>query len=159
MRNTVRAGSIAVLALGFGWVAAAVPSNGADPAPLKFSVSTTPSAVGPGSVTSVTLQLEPKPGIKLNKYPKIKLEVPAVAGLVAAAEQSMGNAAPPPLDQLDANYFHGGVDPLKVALHVDADAPKGRHELHAKLSYFYCVTASGYCAPAKADVTIPITVR
>ena len=159
MRNIVRSASIAVLAVGFSWIAAAVPSNGADGAPLKFTVSTSPEAVGPGSETSVTLQLETKPGIKLNKYPKIKLEVPAVAGLVAAAEQSMGNTAAPPLDQMDSNYFHGSIDPMKLALHVDAEAPKGRHELHAKLSYFYCVAASGYCAPAKADVTIPITVR
>jgi len=95
----------------------------------------------------------------LNKYPKIKLQVPAVDGLVAAAEQSLGNPAPPPADQLDKNYFHGNVDPLKVTLHLDAQAAKGRHDLHAKLSYFYCVTASGYCAPAKTEVTIPLTVR
>jgi hypothetical protein len=60
---------------------------------------------------------------------------------------------------MDTNYFHGSIDPLKLALHVDAQAAKGHHDLHAKLSYFYCVAASGYCAPAKADVTIPITVR
>jgi hypothetical protein len=71
----------------------------------------------------------------------------------------LGNAAPPPPDNLDANYFHGGVDPLKLSLHLDAAAPKGRHEIPAKLSYFYCVAASGYCAPAKTDVTIPITVQ
>jgi hypothetical protein len=159
MRKTVMATSIAVLALALRGIAAAVPPDGADGAPLKFSVSASPEAVGAGSETSVTLQLEPKPGIKLNKYPKIKLEVPAVAGLVAAAAQSIGNAAPPPLDQMDTNYFHGSIDPLKLALHVDAQAAKGHHDLHAKLSYFYCVAASGYCAPAKADVTIPITVR
>ena len=116
-------------------------------------------SAGPGSDASVLVKLDPKPGIKLNKYPKIKLQVPAVDGLVAGAEQSVGNTAPPAADQLEANYFHGGVDPLNLTLHIDPAAAKGRREIHAKLSYFYCVAASGYCAPAKTELTIPVTIR
>ena len=107
----------------------------------------------------VTVKLDPKTGIKLNKYPKIKLMIPAVPGLVDKAEQSIGNPAPPPADQLDANYFHGKIDPLTITLHLDAQAAKGQHDIIAKLSYFYCVAASGYCAPAKAELKIPVTVR
>jgi hypothetical protein len=128
-------------------------------APVEIVVVVSPSAVAAGSDTSVTVRLNPKPGIKMNKYPKIKLQVPAVPGLLGAAEGSLGNAAPPPADQLDSNYFHGGVDPLTVTLHLDPEATKGPHEIRAKLSYFYCVAASGYCAPAKSEVTIPVTVR
>ncbi len=126
---------------------------------MKIGVSVSPPSIAAGSDTSVTVRLDPKSGIKLNKYPKIKLQVPAVAGLVDSAEQSLGNSAPPPADQLESNYFHGGVDPLTVTLHLDAKAEKGPHEIRAKLSYFYCVAASGYCAPAKTEVTIPVTVR
>ncbi len=107
----------------------------------------------------VTVKIDPKPGIKINKYPKIKLQVFAVPGLVSAAEQSLGNPAPPPVDQLDANYFHGTIDPLTITLHLDAQAAKGPHGVRAKLSYFYCVATSGYCAPAKAELTLPVTVR
>jgi hypothetical protein len=127
--------------------------------PVKVAVTVSPEALGAGSDASVTVKLEPKPGIKMNKYPKIKVQIPAVPGLVDAAEQSLGNAAAPPPDQLDANYFHGGVDPLTLTLHLDSAAAKGRHEIHGKLSYFYCVAASGYCAPAKAELTIPVTIR
>ncbi len=135
------------------------PAPSPKDAPVSVAVSVSPGAVASGSDASVVVKLEPKAGIKLNKYPKIKLQVPAVAGLVAAAEESLGNPGPPPPDQLDANYFHGAVDPLKLTLHTERGASKGTHDVPAKLSYFYCVAASGYCAPAKADVTIPITVR
>jgi len=152
------------------WIVAilmsAIPAAGAAPGPsvtsdaqVKIAVLVAPQPVGAGSDASVTVTLDPKPGIKMNRYPKIKLLIPAVPGLVGPAEQSLGNAAPPPADQLDANYFHGAVDPLSVTLHVDAKAAAGRHEIHAKLSYFYCVAASGYCAPAKAELTIPVTIR
>jgi hypothetical protein len=138
-------------------------ANGSHPAasesPVKVAVTVSPEALGAGSNASVTVRLEPNPGIKMNKYPKIKVQIPAVPGLVDAAEQSLGNAAAPPPDQLDSNYFHGGVDPLTLTLHVDPQAVKGPHEIHGKLSYFYCVAASGYCAPAKAELTIPVTIR
>jgi len=128
-------------------------------APVKVTVAVSPTAVGAGSDTSVTVKLDPLPGIKMNKYPKIKLQIPAIPGLVGAAEQSLGNPGPPPADQMDANYFHGGIDPLTIKIHVDPQAVKGPHDIPAKLSYFYCVAASGYCAPAKAELTIPVTVR
>jgi len=140
-------------------VASADTPSGSSEPPVKIAIAVAPQAVAAGSELAVTVRLVPRPGIKLNKYPKIKLQVPAVSGLVAAAENSLGNAAPPPANQLDANYFHGDVDPLTVTLRMDAQAAKGRHDVRAKLSYFYCVAASGYCAPAKTDVTIPVTVR
>jgi len=141
--------------------AGAAPSGGGAPSdtPVKISVAVSPQTIGAGAETVVTVKLDPKSGIKLNKYPKIKLLIPAVPGLVGAAEQSMGNPGPPPADQLDSNYFHGSIDPLTITLHLDAQAAKGQHDILAKLSYFYCVAASGYCAPAKTELKIPVTVR
>jgi hypothetical protein len=142
-------------------VAGVASAGGPSPSdtPVKVTVAVSPTAVGAGSDTSVTVRLDPKPGIKMNKYPKIKLQIAAVPGLVDSAEESVGNPGPPPANQLDANYFHGGIDPLTLKLHVDPKAVKGPHEIPARLSYFYCVAASGYCAPAKADLTIPVNVR
>jgi hypothetical protein len=141
--------------------AGAAPSGGAAPSetPVKISVAVSPQTIGAGADTVVTVKLDPKTGIKLNKYPKIKLMIPAVPGLVDTAEQSIGNPGPPPADQLDTNYFHGSIDPLKITVHLDAQAAKGPHDILAKLSYFYCVAASGYCAPAKTEVKIPVMVR
>ena len=148
---------VAVLGVAFA-PALAAPKPASD-APVRVEVAVTPDAVGAGSDASVVVKIAPKPGIKMNKYPKIKLRVPAVAGLVDGAERSLGNAGPPPPDDMETNYFHGGVDPLTLTLHLDANAQSGKHDIRAELSYFYCVAASGFCAPAKAELTIPVTVR
>jgi hypothetical protein len=133
---------------------AAAPEN-----PVVLNISVAPSAVPAGGEASATVSLVPKPGIKLNKYPKIKIQIPAADGLVSAAEAAIGNAAPPATDKLDENYYHGAVDPLKVSFRLDPKAAPGKHDVAAKVSYFYCVAASGYCAPAKVSVSIPVTVR
>lgn len=152
------------LALAVAWVAGATPrAYGADPKapkgdPASISISVSPEAVAPGGEAAVTVRLVPAGGIKINKYPRIKVIVPEKAGVVAASEASLGSDAAPPPDQLETNYFKT-IDPLQLKLKLAANAPKGRQDIDGKVSYFYCVAASGYCAPAKVAVKIPVVVR
>jgi hypothetical protein len=136
--------------------AAATSAPAGDPA--SFEISVAPAAVQAGGDAQVSLRLVPAKGIKINRYPKIKLVVAEQPNLVGAVEGVLGNSEPPPADKLDANYFTT-IDPLTVSLSIASAAAKGRHEIPARLSYFYCVAASGYCAPAKVQVKIPIIVR
>ncbi len=108
----------------------------------------------------MTLTLTAASGIKINRYPKIKFNVPAREGLVSGGESTLGNDSPPPIDAgTGANYFDDTVDPLRLVLDLDAQAPRGRHDLEGQVKYYYCVVKSGFCAPAKASVKIPLTVR
>lgn len=154
------AGFALILALAACLSAVAAPAArkkaGGDPATFKIAVQ--PQGVAPGGETEVSLQLLPASGIKINKYPRIKLRVMGPEGLVEATEGSIGADAPPPPDQLETNYFKA-IDPVKVKLKIGAQATRGAHEIEGMLSYFYCVAASGYCAPAKVAVKIPVTVR
>lgn len=132
----------------------AIPAG--ENATLKILVEPTPAAAG--TEARVTAQLVPNAGIKINKYPKIKLAVAEQAGLVAPAEASVGASAPPPPEDLESNYFKT-IDPVSLPLKLDPKAAKGKHEIPARLTYFYCVAASGYCAPARVNVKIPVEVR
>ena len=127
-----------------------------DPATFKIEVS--PAAVDRGGEFKVRLTLTPATGIKINKYPKIKLQFPAPGAIEAAAEAAVGNSAPPPPDHLEDNYFHG-IDPVEVTMKLSPGAKPGPIELDGKLSYFYCVASSGYCAPAKSPVKVAVTAR
>ena len=51
------------------------------------------------------------------------------------------------------------VDPLEFDLQVESSAPPGEHMLSGNLTYFYCIKASGFCAPKKTTVEIPLLVR
>jgi len=126
--------------------------------PAQISISVAPDAVAPGGEAQVTLELRPTEGVKINRYPKIKLTVPAAEGLVGEAEISIGNDAPPKPDEQKSNYF-AKPEPLTLALTLEPDATSGRHEIAGKLVYFYCMPASGFCAPHRTPVTIPVVVR
>lgn len=138
-------------------VAAPAPSaSGSEPAAYRIEVS--PASVAPGETVEVRLLLEPAAGIKINKYPKIRLKIPAAPGVVGEAEGSVGSDAAPPPDQLESNYFKS-LDPVRATVRVVDTAHAGTHEVEGKLSYYYCVASSGYCAPAKVPVKFPIRVR
>ena len=147
------------LAAGFSLgsvVAASEGTPATEPARLDLSVA--PQAVAPGQPAQVTLKVVPARGIKINRYPRIRLRVPGVSGLVEPIEVSLGNPNPPHPDALESNYF-GDPEPVRLELRLDRSAPAGRHEIGAEVKYFYCVAESGYCAPKTAEIRIPVTVR
>lgn len=126
--------------------------------PARIEIQVAPGSAAPGSESRVTLRLTPQSGIKINRYPNIKLKVDAQPGLVAAAEVAVGSSQAPPPDRIETNYFTT-VDPVELPLRVDPEATAGPHDVRAQLTYYYCVAASGFCAPKRVPVTIPLTVR
>ena len=67
--------------------AAAAPSAPAGD-PASFEIAVAPVAVARGGAAKVSLRLVPAAGIKINRYPKIKLSIAEQPGLVGAAEGS-----------------------------------------------------------------------
>jgi hypothetical protein len=161
MSNLIRNISAILLpvALAAGaYALAAPPSSGPPKEPAKIEITVSPDAVSPGDSAEVTLRLTPKSGIEINRYPKIKLTVPEQDGLGGEAEVSIGDDAPPPPDHKGGNYFET-VDPVKLEIDLAAGAKRGEHEFDGRLVYFYCVKKSGFCAPARVNVKIPVTVQ
>ncbi len=159
MRNIVRLTLLGPLLLGLPLAAAAADLRPKRPPenPAKITLNVAPRAVHPGGRAEVTLTLAPIDGIKIARYPQIKLEVPAQAGLVDQAKIALGSSTPPPLDELETNYWKQ-VDPLVLTLEVDEGASRGSHEVDAKLTYFFCVSGD-YCAPARVPLKIPLNVE
>jgi hypothetical protein len=146
-------GAVAVLAAGLAAGGVKPPKE-----PAKVNLEVEPGTVKPGGEARVTCRIVPKDGIKVNKYPKMSLKVPAVEGLVEAAEAKVGSDDPPPLDKPEVNYYKS-VDPIELDLRLEASAPSGTHTIPAQLKYYYCVAASGFCAPFKTQVELRVTVR
>lgn len=127
--------------------------------PARIEIQVAPKAASPSNERVVTVRLTPAAGIQINRYPKMRLKVEPQKGLATLAEAAVGNDEPPSPDKIEGNYFDKTVDPIELALQLDPDAGKAPYELKGQLTYYYCVKASGFCAPKKTPVTIPISVR
>jgi hypothetical protein len=139
---------------------AAVPSEQAKPPaePAKIRIAVSPESVPVGGSAEIRLQLAPKSGIKINRYPKIKLVLPEQPGLAKPAEAAIGNDGPPPPGKSEANYYET-VDPVTLRIELDPTLSSGAHEFDGRLVYYYCVTKSGFCAPKRVNVKIPLQVQ
>lgn len=127
--------------------------------PARIEILVAPATGAAPAERVVTLKLTPAAGIHINRYPKMRLKVEAQKGLTQLAEAAVGNDEPPPPDKLEANYYDKTVDPIQLPLRLDPAAGAGPYELSGQLTYYYCVTASGFCAPKKVPVKIPISSR
>jgi hypothetical protein len=125
--------------------------------PAEITVEVAPAVVAPGGQAEVTLRLDPIDGIKIARYPQIKLKVPAEDGFVDEALATIGSKTPPPPDKLATNYWKT-VDPVVLTLTLDDAASIGSHEVDAKLTYYYGVSGN-FCAPKRVPIKIPIAVR
>jgi hypothetical protein len=147
-----------LLVIAGGVALAAVQAPGIPAEPARIDISVSPESLSAGGEAEVTLRLTPKSGIRINRYPKIKLSVTGVDGLCGMAEAALGNDTPPPAGQMESNYFDI-VDPLQLRLPIDGKARAGGHVVEGQLVYFYCVKKSGFCAPARLSVKIPLQIR
>jgi hypothetical protein len=160
MSKLVRLTALVCLLFTLATGQAAVPSEQAKPPaePAKIRIAVSPDRVPVGGSAEVTLQLAPKAGIKINRYPKIKLVVPEQPGLTKQAEAAIGNDRPPPPGKIEANYYDT-VDPVTLRIELDREVSRGVHEFDGRLVYYYCVKKSGFCAPARVNVKIPVQVE
>jgi len=156
MKNLRTGLTLLTLLTAASFLAASPPQPPEVPANLEISVS--PDGVAAGQEARVIVKLRPIDGVKINRYPKIKLHVPQQDGLVAEARAEVGNDKPPAPDAMAANYFKT-VDPVTLTLQLDAGLAPGNHEIDGKLTYYYCVSASGFCAPKRVGIKIPVAVR
>ncbi|MDH3628004.1 MAG: hypothetical protein OES25_10145 [Acidobacteriota bacterium] len=158
MRITLRSGALLMgLLLVTSVVALAAPANVRDePAKIDFKVLT--GTVDAGGQATLRLQLRPAEGVKINRYPQIKLSLPGHAGLYDSTSATLGNPTPPPADRMDSNYFDK-IDAIELEVPIAVDAHSGHHQIEAQLVYFYCVTDSGYCAPARIPLSLSLDVR
>ena len=125
--------------------------------PADITIEVAPEGVAAGGQAEVTVTIVPRAGIKIARYPQIKLAVKAQEGLVGEAEARIGSKKPPPPDKLADNYWKD-VDPVRLTLTLDEAVASGTHDVEGKLTYYFCVSGD-FCAPARVPVKIPVSVN
>src|SRR5436190_8394611 len=117
---------------------------------LKIAVALAPGAVKAGSRSEAMVTLTPPSGIHINQYPPIRLTLESAPPVIFEPDSyKLGLDAMP--DNPEKNPFKS-IDPIKVKFHVAPHAADSKVAVKGKLKFFYCVAASGYCAPGTKDV-------
>jgi len=131
--------------------AAAIP-----PVDVKVQVDLAPGPVKAGSKSEAVVTLTPPSGIHINQYPPIRLTLENAPPVIFEPESyKVGLDAMP--DDPEKNPFKT-VDPIKVHFRVTPHSADAKVPVKGKVKFFYCVKASGYCAPGTKDVVFTVPV-
>ena len=110
-----------------------------------------------GADAHVAVWLSPRDGdVHVNEEPapRLKLE-PEEAVLV---DKQKPPARAPVYDAENPKYLDPAL-PVNLPVAIKPTAPKGRHTVKAKVTYFYCSKRDGWCRKGTDDVAFPVDVR
>lgn len=148
MRRSILLAAVLVAAL------APQPSLALKPGPapeMKLKITQDPDPLKAGTGGVVRVLIEPPEGITLNRYPGIKLVIEKPGGVsLGSSEAFVGTTTP--IENPDEFAFKK-IEPLELKL---TPTRAGTAELEGTLTFTYCVKASGFCAPAKQKIKVPV---
>lgn len=120
---------------------------------LKLTVTQSPDPAQAGREFELSIAIVPPTGITLNQYPGITLKIEKAPGLrLRDAEVFVGVRKP---IEDPAEFPFKTIEPLKLYA-TPAPGVGSPTTLEGTLKFFYCVKASGYCAPGEMKVKIPV---
>ena len=123
---------------------------------VKVEVALAPGAVKAGSKSEAVVTLKPPSGIHINQYPPIRLTFENAPPVTFEPDSyKLGLDQMP--DNPEKNPFTT-VDPIKVKFRVAPHTADAKVAIKGKVKFFYCVAASGYCAPGTKDVVFTVPV-
>ena len=120
--------------------------------PQVMDISKTILPAKAGVKSNISVGFEVKSGFVINRTPPITLRLTDTPGVTLGA---MSFTSSPDDPKSKDEYY---VDLPKITVPVTA-AKAGRYEIPAKLTYFFCSKADGFCSRQVFDVKIPLQVQ
>jgi hypothetical protein len=117
---------------------------------MSAKFSSAPIKAGKKADVAVSFVVDSR--YKINRDPRISIAVTPVAGVTVDKKPIEASSVDP---KAKDEYF---VDLPTIKVPVTA-AKAGKFELPAKLTYFFCSKADGFCSKQSVDVKIPITAE
>ncbi len=142
--------AVAALAAG-GAVRAADPT----PADVKVSVSA-PIPAAPGGHSEVIVTFTIPEGIKINRFPPIKLTLTA-AEPVSLDKAEWRQGSDQPIEKVEDFPFKT-VEPMSAGFGVAPGAAPGKYPVSGKIRFITCIQKTGSCTQTARDIAFEATV-
>ncbi len=124
---------------------------------IRIKLHSQPQKVKPGDSGIIKVEIKPAKGIKLTKYPQTSITLSGDEELLFEKNViKLGQAEMP--KNIKRNFLDK-IQPLEFKFKVDKDVEKSVLNIKANISYFYCVSRSGFCAPGTKTIELQIPVK
>ncbi len=127
---------------------------------VKITARAAPDTVRVGKETRLLFQMQPQEGLHLNVEPAITLELIDAKNFALVAKKFTPDSTSKTLTTKDGYKIFDPrhAQPVSFAVKVEKGAKPGRYPLRAKLTYYYCSDAEGWCSFAHEEFVINLVV-
>jgi hypothetical protein len=109
----------------------------------------------PGGEAHVAVTFAPRDkDVVVNEEPGPRLKLEADEAVLVDKQKPAGRAV---YDPENPKYLDVAI-PVHLPVAVKPSAPKGRHDVKAKLTYFYCSKREGWCRKGTEDLEFQVRV-
>jgi hypothetical protein len=127
---------------------------------VKIIAKAVKDTVRVGKEIRLIFQIQPKEGLHINIEPAIKLALIDAKNFTLAAEKFVPDSASKTVTTKDGYKIFDpkSAQPVTFAVKVEKSAKPGRYPLKAKLTYYYCSDAEGWCSLAKQEFVFNLLI-
>ncbi|MGH7454357.1 MAG: hypothetical protein ACRENG_23585, partial [bacterium] len=113
-----------------------------------------------GKEARLLFQMQPKEGLHINVVPAITLELIDAKNFTLLSKKFAPDSTSKTLTTKDGyeifDPYH--AQPVSFAVKIEKSVKPGRYPLKAKLTYYYCSDAEGWCRFTNEDFVINLVV-
>ncbi len=124
---------------------------------IRVKLHFNPREVKPGDSGFIKVEIKPAKGIKLTKYPQTSVTLSGDEEIIF--EKNVLKLGQNKLPEDIKRNFLEEIDLLEFKFKVDENVEKSMLNVKANISYFYCVSRSGFCAPGTKNIELQIPVK
>jgi hypothetical protein len=127
---------------------------------VKITAKASQDTVRAGKETRLIFHMQPKAGLHVNVEPAIKLALLESKNFTLRAEKFAPDSASKILTTKDGYKIFDPqyAQPVAFAVKVMKATKPGRYPVKAKLTYYYCSDAEGWCSFAHQEVVFNLIV-
>jgi hypothetical protein len=125
---------------------------------IDISVKVEKDSLKAGSEGRLLFSLKPKTGFHVNVEPPISIELTGNKGFSLLTKKFTPDSTVKPLTSKDGYKIFNPSAPVKFAFKIAKSAKPGTHIVQAKLTYYYCSDAEGWCSFTTESFPVKITV-
>jgi hypothetical protein len=127
---------------------------------VKITAKAVKDTVRAGNEARLLFEMQPNAGLHLNVVPAITLELIDAKNFTLLAKKFAPDSTSKTLTTKDGYKIFDPhhVQPVSFAVKVEKGVKPGRYPLKAKLTYYYCSDAEGWCRFTNEEFVINLVV-
>lgn len=127
---------------------------------VKITAKAAQDTVRAGKATRLIFQLQPQAGLHVNIEPAIKLTLIDAKSFKLAAEKFVPDSTSKTVTTKDGYkiFDPNHAQPVTFIVKAEKNTKPGLHPVKAKLTYYYCSDAEGWCSFANQEFVFNLVV-